>query len=127
MQKPTILIIEDDRFSSTMMQKTLHNENYPTLLAENGAEALVRLEENDMVQICLLDLNMPIMDGYIFLTEVAKGNRDLRIYITSCKSQDDFIEHAKKMNVDTKFICGYFEKPFDFKSIIDKLAKDLTQ
>ena len=71
-----VLVVEDDPSTREMLQRTLEKESLQVLLAENGRIALDRLAEG-RPGLVLLDLMMPVMDGFEFLREL-RANADWR-------------------------------------------------
>lgn len=69
----TILIADDEPEIRTLLRLYLENENYQIIEAENGKQALELLKK-EHVDLCLLDIMMPEMDGYHVLQEFM--NRD---------------------------------------------------
>jgi CheY-like chemotaxis protein len=68
-----ILIVDDDESTLSALGELLELEGYPAEKARNGREALDRLvASRDAPGLILLDLKMPVMDGWQFLTERAK-------------------------------------------------------
>ncbi|WP_458862641.1 two-component system response regulator [Acidaminobacterium chupaoyuni] len=65
-EKLTILIVDDQRINRQILAGLLRFD-YDVLEAENGAEALEQLEHHEEIAAILLDLVMPVMDGYEFL------------------------------------------------------------
>lgn len=61
-----ILIVEDNRVNRAILKKQL-GEKYELLEAENGEEALAEFSQHPDISLILLDLVMPLMDGYAFL------------------------------------------------------------
>jgi CheY-like chemotaxis protein len=61
-----VLIVEDDADLREMMAELLQLEGYRTQTATNGREALDYLERTDRPDVILLDLMMPVMDGWEF-------------------------------------------------------------
>lgn len=67
--KKTILIVEDNTINRMMLCAIL-TSNYRVLEAENGQEALKVLEKHyNEISLILLDIVMPVMDGYAFLSK----------------------------------------------------------
>ncbi|MFI2743145.1 response regulator [Zhouia sp. PK063] len=94
------------------------------LLFENGKEAIDFIKESlsvkeNIPKIILLDLNMPVMDGWKFLEEMLPINKDYDlktiIYIVTSSAEDDDIERAKHIS-DVK---GYLIKPIRSDQIIE--------
>jgi CheY-like chemotaxis protein len=64
-----ILIVDDDEDIRETLRDVLEDEGYPVRVAANGAEALAMLAGSQKPCLILLDLMMPVMDGYGFRTE----------------------------------------------------------
>ncbi|WP_437735538.1 response regulator [Sorangium sp. So ce1335] len=64
-----IFVVEDDRGVSEALVEVLSDEGYEVMTAGNGAEALARLREAPTPALIVLDLMMPVMDGYAFRAE----------------------------------------------------------
>ena len=63
-QKPEILIVDDDVINRKILRMILRGEAEDVREAENGEDAIHILLSNEKIGIIILDLNMPIMDGY---------------------------------------------------------------
>lgn len=63
----TLLVVDDDADIRAVLQDFLEGEGYDVATAGNGREALTVLRENGVPCVILLDLMMPIMDGWQFL------------------------------------------------------------
>ena len=70
----TILIADDEPEIRTLLRLYLENENYQIIEAENGKQALELLKK-EHVDLCLLDIMMPEMDGYHVLQELRKTSK----------------------------------------------------
>jgi EAL domain-containing protein (putative c-di-GMP-specific phosphodiesterase class I)/DNA-binding response OmpR family regulator len=68
-ERPLVLITDDDPSIRSFLDAALRREGFDTLLAENGRQALDRLGERP-VDVVLLDLHMPVMDGLRTLREI---------------------------------------------------------
>ena len=70
MTQKQILIVEDNELNRAMLSEIL-SDSYKVLEAENGKDALDILEQNrDDIHLILLDIMMPVMDGYTFLDTI---------------------------------------------------------
>ena len=81
-----IMIVEDDPSAARLEQAILTHEGYDTILAENGARALELLDQHH-VDLMVLDLMMPVMDGY-GLTETLRKLSLIHIW-----NESDIIHH----------------------------------
>lgn len=72
MTQKQILIVEDNELNRAMLSEIL-SDSYKVLEAENGKDALDILEQNrDDIHLILLDIMMPVMDGYTFWTRLRR-------------------------------------------------------
>ena len=85
MNKPTVLIVEDDTIARLVFKKLIARLSYTSFEAVNGQEGLNVIDAHPEITHVFLDLNMPIMDGYGFLHYLNSGNkhRNMNIFITS--------------------------------------------
>ncbi|MFP2898959.1 response regulator [Corallococcus sp. 4LFB] len=66
MSSHTLLLVDDDTAIADALSELLVDEGYAVAVARNGAEALSYLRANAAPSLILLDLMMPVMDGYAF-------------------------------------------------------------
>ena len=71
----TILVVDDDEMIQESIREVLADEGYQVVLAQNGQEALARLRNGDRPSLILLDLMMPVMDGWQFRAEQKRDPR----------------------------------------------------
>ena len=111
-----ILIVDDDPVILNLISGRLRKEGYQTYLATNGVEAyaLAMIQKFDLM---VLDIMMPIMDGYKFIKEI-KGNSeidDTPILIMSAYSQT-------KVLFEEERIVNFLTKPFDAQKLLNNVA-----
>lgn len=128
-------IIDDDKIYVNLVKKIIEikrlSENL--LIYKNGKEALdyFRLvmenvtDEEKLPDIIFLDLNMPVMDGWEFLSEFIKIknklNKKITLYVVSSSIDPRDLERAKSFNM----VTDYLIKPIElkkFEQIFDKTA-----
>ena len=102
-----ILVADDDRNTRMLIKVILEGENYKVLTAENGEEALSVLDSNH-IDLVVLDVMMPKMDGYEFTKTLRENNSNLPVLMLS----------AKQLPEDRKlgFLAGiddFMSKPID--------------
>lgn len=102
----TILVADDEKEIRDLLRLYLENEKYQVLEAADGEEAL-RLLKTNHVDMCLLDIMMPKMDGYRVLQELRKES-NIPVMILSAKTGD--AEKILGLNLGAD---DYMAKPFN--------------
>ena len=100
-----VALVDDDANLLVSLSKTFQNEGYDVTTFTNGAEALSSLCKSP-VDIVVLDINMPIMDGKEALTRLREQSDVPVIFLTSRDEQEDEME-GLKLGAD-----DYIRKPF---------------
>lgn len=103
-----ILLVEDVAFNVLVAEKMLQNWNANVELANNGAIAVEKIRNNHY-DLVLMDIQMPVMDGYTATTEVRKFNTEVPIIaLTASTINFDIESHAAKSGMN-----GCITKPFN--------------
>lgn len=102
----TILLADDEKEIRDLLRLYLENEHYKVLEAEDGQQALDLLHRNK-VDMCILDIMMPKIDGYHVLQELRKEN-NIPVLILSAKDGDS--EKILGLNLGAD---DYLSKPFN--------------
>ena len=116
----TILIADDEPEIRTLLRLYLENENYQIIEAENGKQALELLKK-EHVDLCLLDIMMPEMDGYHVLQELRKTS-NIPVMILSAKDADS--EKILGLNLGAD---DYLAKPFNLSELNARLKSVLRR
>ncbi|MBB1422749.1 fused response regulator/phosphatase [Pseudoalteromonas sp. SG43-7] len=104
-----ILVVDDQPLNCTLLKVMLVQQNYEVSTAANGVEALAILAQQS-IDIVLLDVIMPVMDGYETATKIKQLYNDVHlpiIFITSLEDHSSF-EHCLEAGGD-----DFIHKPFD--------------
>jgi CheY-like chemotaxis protein len=114
--RPTVFIVEDDVDTREMLGRFLELEGYHVESAANGKLALERLDAGMPACVILLDLMMPVMDGWQFRREQARhaALADIPVIIVSAAGRD----RIQQIDAD-----AYLLKPVD----LDELLAQVTQ
>jgi CheY-like chemotaxis protein len=116
---PRILLVEDDCAIRQTVAELLEEEGYQVECAVNGADALTRLERSEAPSLILLDLTMPVMDGWSFR---AAQRRDPRlaaiptVVLTASHTGD-------RRAADDLAPAAFLPKPFDLDRLIDTVHR----
>ena len=107
-----ILVVDDDRSTRLFMRAFLEAEHYTVSLAANGVEAL-DLMEKEHIDLVVLDIMMPQMDGYQFTQELRSGNAELPILMVSAKQLPEDRKKGYRLGVN-----DFMTKPVDEEELI---------
>ena len=107
-----VLVVDDDKNTRLLMRALLEGEHYTVTLAANGEEALGTMERNH-VDLVVLDLMMPRMDGYEFTRELRAANNDLPILMVSAKQLPDDRKKGFLAGID-----DFMVKPVDEEELL---------
>lgn len=102
-----IMIIDDDLYIRELERTLLKNEGYTIYEAANGRKALQQLKENK-IDLCVLDLMMPEMDGFEFCRLARKYYPDLPILMLTAKGELSQKVKGFELGAD-----DYLTKPFE--------------
>lgn len=99
-----ILLVEDDPMVVKLYQSKFDLEGFETVIATDGQEALAKLSSNP--DLILLDLMMPVMDGFEFLEKVKKDPKYAKIpaIVLSILGQEADIKKAQKLGAIDYFV-----------------------
>ena len=104
-----ILIAEDDIVSMTIAQKLLEANNAVIFKAENGEEAMIIFKGNPEIDLILLDLEMPLMNGYDTIKEIRK----ISSYIPVVAFTAALLDKQTEQSLITQGFTACISKPFD--------------
>ena len=101
-----VMVIEDDRFLSTLVKARLEREGFQIAQAFDGEEALDLLRRESPPALIILDLIMPKVTGFELLQTVSitPGLANIPVVILSNLAQDSDIEKAKQLGAKEYFV-----------------------
>lgn len=113
----TVLIVEDDLDIREALSEVLQGEGYQVLEAENGAEALRRLHER-LPGVILLDLRMPVMNGWQFRREQVRHAHfaDIPVVVISA-------DRAAEADAESLGVEAFLPKPIDLEVLLDTVQR----
>ncbi|MBU0672601.1 MAG: response regulator [Candidatus Margulisbacteria bacterium] len=126
MEKPLILVVEDETEYAQKIAKTVtSSDKYEAIIANSAIEALETLKKNkglfgvfpNRVRCILLDIKMPEMDGLQFLENIRKDYED-SIEVIIITAYEDYEKWDRAIG---GYVASYIKKPFDRQDLLDKL------
>lgn len=117
-----ILIVEDDKKISRIIELQLNHSGFQTLKAFNGHEAINILNSNTEIHLILLDIMLPILNGYEVLAFIRKQIPDLPVVFLTAKDATDDVVKGLNLGAD-----DYITKPFVFDELLARIKANLRK
>ena len=114
----TILIAEDDNINFLLIKKMLNVTNYDIIRAENGQIAVAIALENSSIDLVLMDIKMPVMNGYEAFEKITAIRPSLPIIAQTAHASE---EDKEKVNV--LGFTDYITKPINKELLLEMVAK----
>ena len=114
MNKPLILVVEDDSSIRNLITTTLKTNDYRYLVATNGESAIIEASSHNP-DIVLLDLGLPDMDGVDVIRKIRSWS-EMPIIIVSARSDDRDKVEALDAGAD-----DYITKPFSVEELLARV------
>jgi CheY-like chemotaxis protein len=113
-----VLVVEDDAAIRNELADVLRDHGYDVLAAANGADALGRIPHEGRVCLIVLDLMMPVMDGWGFRAEQLKQPRIADIPVVVITGGLDAAQEAAQLGA-----VGYLVKPFKWQALVSVVQR----
>lgn len=116
-----ILLAEDDRNLGNLLCEYLEAKGYHAKLAANGKEAFI-LFSKEKFDICLLDVMMPVKDGFTLAQEIRSTDKNIPIVFLTAKSMKEDIIEGFNTGAD-----DYITKPFSMEELLLRITAILRR
>jgi DNA-binding response OmpR family regulator len=116
---PKVLIVDDEPDILLMLRINLEAEGYETALAADGETALRRIDDEDP-DVVLLDVMMPVMDGWSVLDALSSRPDAPRVIVLSAKTATRDVRRALDLGA-----AEYLTKPFEPEGLLSTVARIL--
>jgi len=118
--RPKVMVVEDDPDSTVLITQILKHGGFDTVTAANGVEALEKRKESDP-DLVLLDLMMPVMDGWQTLKEIRKVSDVPVIVLTASNARENVVPCLQDGADD------YMTKPFFKNEVLERIRAVLRR
>lgn len=114
------MIVDDEPDVLISLKTVFERQNYEVVTGSNGVECLDEIEKG-FKGVILIDLMMPVMDGWATINEIVKKgyNKYVCIFIITGKGTKDY----QKIGMLGSFIFDYLTKPLDVNQLISSVEK----
>ena len=113
-----ILIVEDDEDNTELLNEFLQSLDYKTEHAVNGLEAVEMVKNNNAIDLVLMDIRMPLMNGNEAFEEIRKINPDLKVIAQTAYAMEGDENLYRKKGFD-----DYISKPFNLVALKELIKK----
>lgn len=110
-----ILVVDDEKRIRDVIKTYAYNENYEVIEAENGLQAIEKVKENANIDIIIMDIMMPKLDGYSASREIKKI-QDIPILMLSAREEEYDKLTGFEIGID-----DYVTKPFSPKELMARI------
>ena len=112
-----ILIVEDNEMNRDMLSRRLERKGFEVVMAEDGAKG-VDMSKSENPDLILMDLSLPIMDGWEATSTIKadEGTKNIPIIVLTAHAMAGDREKALEAGADE-----YDTKPIDFKRLLGKI------
>jgi two-component system response regulator AtoC len=121
MQPSKILVVDDDGDIRAQITRWLKSENYETVEAESGEQALEKVK-HQTYSVVLLDLKLPEMDGFKVLHQIRKEYPDTCVIILTAFAETENIKQALREGA-----FDFFEKPIKFNFLLPRIESAIEK
>lgn len=116
-----ILVVDDEKLIREVICEYARNEGYSVIEAENGDDAINKVTENPNIDLIIMDIMMPKLDGYSACKEIFKIKKYPTIMLSARKE-----EYDKLLGFDLG-IDDYVTKPFSPKELMARIKAILNR
>jgi two-component system, OmpR family, response regulator len=121
MEKVRIMLAEDDENLGTLLREYLRAKTYEVDLYTDGEKAFNNFTKNHY-DICILDIMMPIKDGFTVAKEIRMINNDIPIIFLTAKALKEDVYEGFKLGAD-----DYITKPFNMEELLFRIEAILRR
>ncbi len=122
-KKSTILYVEDNPDNRSLIRRVLEAEGYAVVEAVNATQALEKLER-EKIELVLMDINMPDMDGYTLTARIKSIEKFSKIPIVAVTANVMRGDREKSLGAGCD---GYIQKPIDIDTLSQQIERFLLR
>ena len=116
-----VLIVEDDKFGFEFIRISLRDKGLEILHSADGEQALKIFNENPDLDLILLDIQIPIIDGFTVCKMIREKDQEIPIIVQTAYVLNDEQSRCKEAGCN-----DYLSKPLNMEKLIDLMDKYLS-
>jgi len=116
-----VLLVEDQKYNLLVLKKMLERMGIVVIPAENGQEAIDICSQNSEIDLVMMDLKMPVMDGYLAMKEIRKIRPEMRII-----AETAYALAGDKKKILAAGFDDYLPKPITKESLDTIINRNLS-
>jgi len=122
-RRPCVMVVDDSLTVRRVTNRMLQRQNMDVIMAQDGIDALTRLEER-VPDVILLDIEMPRMDGYELTRHIRRSERlkDIPVIMITSRTGEKHRRHALDLGVNR-----YLGKPYQETDLLDEISSVLVE
>ncbi|MES2980537.1 MAG: response regulator transcription factor [Pseudomonadota bacterium] len=119
-QPQSALVVEDDESIAKLLVGMLELQGFSVRLAADGREAVAEIRDGKPVDVAILDIMLPFVDGFELVTLIRSQAawKDTRIMMLSARTQASDVGHALAAGAN-----DYMTKPFNPEELVSRIAR----
>lgn len=117
-EEELILVAEDDNINFALIKKILNSANYNVIRACDGVEAIKIAQENEDIDLILMDIKMPNLNGYEAYIKIREFNSQIPIIAQTSYSFPEEIERIKQIG-----FSDFISKPLNKEKLLELVGK----
>ena len=111
-----ILLVDDDMRNNIALSSVLRKQGAEVIMADNGKLAIERLEETNDIDLVLMDIMMPVMDGYAAMKSIRSNRKFNGLPIIALTAKAMAEDRKKCIDAGAN---DYLSKPIDLEKLFD--------
>lgn len=119
---PKVLIVEDNEDNRDMLMRRLHRKGFEVIMAVDGAQG-VELALQESPDIILMDMSLPVMDGWSATKEIKSNPQTTNIPVIALTAHDMSSDRQRAMDVGCD---DYDTKPIDMPRLLGKMGRFIS-
>jgi two-component system, OmpR family, copper resistance phosphate regulon response regulator CusR len=117
----TLLIVEDEARIADFLAKGLRRQGYDVQCAYTGTEALERAAAGEAIDLVVLDLGLPDIDGLEVLRALREGGSDVPVIVLTARTEERDRAEALRLGA-----AEYLTKPMPFPDLLGRVRASLA-